>query len=139
MGWAGLQHDPYHGSCCHDHAGLPAPAAHLQWMASHRPTAHLGQWCLSGDAESKVQNGKEKEQIANGACVGVWGVVRIAKRKALQTDTAERAKVRNFDSNRLSRFESKRQKKTMRRGRQDTNGPAKQKTTLAANHHSSFS
>lgn len=70
VGWAGLEHDPYHGSCCHDRAGLPAPAARLQWMASHCPTAHLGQWCLSGDAESKLQNGKEKEQIANGVCGG---------------------------------------------------------------------
>lgn len=32
--------------------------------------------------------------------------MRIVKRKALQTDTAERAKERNFDSDRLSRFES---------------------------------
>lgn len=70
VGQAGLQHDAYHRSRCHEHAGLPAAAAHMQWKASQCPTAHLGQWCLSGDAESKVLNGKEKEQIANGVCVG---------------------------------------------------------------------
>lgn len=46
---------------------------HPQWMASHCPTAHFGQWCLSGDVESKLQNGKEIAQIANGMCVGGAG------------------------------------------------------------------
>lgn len=67
--WAGLVYSMIL-TTDHDHAGLRAPAAHLRWMASHCPTAHVGQRCLWGDAESKLQNGKEKEQIANGVCGG---------------------------------------------------------------------